>query len=504
MTKETIRTNEMTKTRIVLCIELLKTFSEDELNRFDEFINSPFFNTNKKLCLLYKKLRRYALNTPNFTDEIRLKIYKDVFGRSPNKLSAAQQNTLNKSLSSLLTLTEKYIMVEQLEHHEATQYDLLFPELIKREQMLLYNRRLKAIQKKLDSEQKKGVNYYTNKYKLHHHKAEALFKENRLDREDNFDDLQYYYDAQHLIGKLSYHLAKITLLKRYGHKQFNLTSFNALEKLFELPEYKSNILIQLYRLNIKLIEIDDETTFKELSEVLKENQAFIPTIALRPFYSNLTNYCVKQTAKGKMEYFNYLFGIYQDMDGANLFVSDGKIYIGILKNIITIACRVSEFDWAKEKLSNYIDFVPKAIRNYVFHYNQGVIVFNQNKFEEALKHLNMVNKIDDTHDLSLRILRLKSFYETDEYFESSTAQMLHSLKVYLNDNKKLSFRQKSAYYNFISIFSKLYKFKDIPNKRALSNKIKTILPKIKETLLEFDLIREKMWLLNKIEVLENQ
>lgn len=410
---------------------------------------------------------------------------------------------LSKALSSLLALAEKFIMVEQLEHNDATQYDLLFPELIKREQMLLYNRRLKAIQKELDKEQKKGVNYHTNRYKLHSLKENALFVENKLHKEDNYDDLQYYLDTKYLLEKFGHHLAKITQQNKYAHKKFNLAPFATLKDLLNLPEYKSNILIQLYSLNIELIEKEEEEIFKKLSKVLKRNQHMIPIETLRPFYKNLTNYCVEQITKGKLTYFDHLFEIYKNMDKADLFVKSGVINLGLLKNIITLACRINAFDWAIEKLTYYIDYVPKLKRKDVFHYNRGIIAFNQNKYEEALEHFMKVRKIDDTHDLSLRIARIQSFYETDNQYEIYTQQMIHSLKVFVNDNKKLSHNQKTAYYNFISIFNKLYKFKDIPNKRERLNKINVLLPKIKEAVLNFDLLREKQWLLGKIEALEN-
>lgn len=93
MNKVISKVNKLSKNRIVLCIELLKTFSEEELNRFDEFVNSSFFNTNKKLSLLYKKIRRYTLNIDHLTDEVRLKIYQDVYDKAQKQkqLTATQK-----------------------------------------------------------------------------------------------------------------------------------------------------------------------------------------------------------------------------------------------------------------------------------------------------------------------------------------------------------------------------------------------------------------------------
>jgi len=114
-----------------------------------------------------------------------------------------------------------------------------------------------------------------------------------------------------------------------------------------------------------------------------------------------------------------------------------------------------------------------------------------------------VKKIDDIHDLGLRMSQIQCFYETDTCYEANTIQMINSLRAYINENKKLVQSQKAAYLNFIFIFNKLYKFKDEPNKRNQQIIIKKTLPKIKKSLLQYDLIREKIWLLNKIDKLEN-
>jgi len=98
---------------------------------------------------------------------------------------------------------------------------------------------------------------------------------------------------------------------------------------------------------------------------------------------------------------------------------------------------------------------------------------------------------------------LQSFYETDAFYETATQQLSDSLKTYIHQNKKLTKRKKLAYSNFIRVFNKLYKFKDLMNKRNRQTTIKKIIPKLKDDISQFNLIREKKWLSNKIKILEN-
>src|SRR5438445_227697 len=40
-------------------IEILKTFDKDELKRFGRFIDSNYFNTNERIAILFKSLKKF-------------------------------------------------------------------------------------------------------------------------------------------------------------------------------------------------------------------------------------------------------------------------------------------------------------------------------------------------------------------------------------------------------------------------------------------------------------
>jgi len=325
-----------------------------------------------------------------------------------------------------------------------------------------------------------------------------------LNKEDNYDELQYHQDVKYLLEKLQYHLAKITLLKIYPGKTFDFEPFHAIKNLFKLSNYQKNPLIQLYLLNIDLIEKDDDITYSALFKQLKKYIDTIPAEVLIPFYTNLTNYCTVQILKGRTEYYQNLFQIYQDMHVGNLLKRGDSIPIRFLKNVITAGCHVKAFDWANEILEHYIQYVKSNIRKSVFNYNKGIIMFNQQKYDKALNCLKEVSRIDNTHDIGLRIVILQCFYETDTYYELSTQQSIESIKTYFINNKKLKEETKLAYTNFIKVFNLLYKFKDLPNNREKISKIKSTLPDIKKNIKGEKAMRERQWLLIKISDLERQ
>lgn len=498
--------NKSKPTRLLLSIELLKTFSNEELDQFYAFINCAYFNTNKNLCKLLKLLRHYVLNDENLTDDIQLKIYESIVnkGGKVDCLNHAQKKELNRLLNNLLALAEEFLAVARLKKQKDKQHELLFAELIERKQLLLYNRRLKTLQKELNTQQKRGSDFYTKQYKLEYYKANILYIENKLAKEDNFDDLQYHLDVKYILEKLNSHLAKISLMNAFGNKVFDLQPFEAISSLIELPQYSNNPLIRLLLLNIELLEKEDDQTFINLSKAIADHEHMVSASLLKPFYTNLTNYCVKQIMKGKLSFYKDLIVIYKNMDHANLLVIDDLIDVGLLKNIVTNACRIKEFIWANKILEKYKNNIRKNNRESVFKYNLAVIAFNQQQYKEALGYFNQVKKIDETHEIGIKITTLKCFYETDLQYEFSTQQAIDSRIIFFRKNKKLPIDIKKGYENFIRIFNKLYNLKNIPNKSERCLKISEIIPKLRIELDNITPLRRKQWLLTKINNLEKE
>lgn len=498
--------NKSKSGRKIFSIELLKTFTKKELDQFNEFVSSTYFNKNTSLTKLLKLLRHYTLNTNGFAEDAQLKIYESVTGKAVagKNLNKAQKKELSKLMNNLLLLAEDFLVIEGLKKQKDKKYDLLFPELIKRKQIDLHNKRLKVLENDLKAQKKRGTDYYTKQHKLQYHKANLLYIENKLAKEDNFDELQLHLDTKYILEKLGYHLAKITKLSVIMNVGLDFTPYKAIDKLLKLPQYASNPLIHLSLLNIDLIEKENDDTFIALSKAITEHLDIVPESFLKPFYTNLTNYCTSQIRKGKLSYYSDLFNIYKSMDNANILIMNNAMDVRLLKNIITNACRVKEYVWAKYILEKYIKNIQAKIRGSVINYNYGIIEFNQQKYKQALSYFNQVNKIDGLHEIGIKITTLKCFFEIDLHYEPTTQQAIDSRMLFFKKNQKLPESVKKGYANFIRIFNKLYKLKNIPNKRQKCLKVKKSIPAIKNELKNQNQVREKHWLLTKIATIGNE
>jgi len=483
----------LSHSRISLLTELLKTFTEKELVAFIKFVESEYFNKDKKLVILLKKLRRYALNAEKFTSQIQLKVYEDTYCELPLKqteLTKKQYVFLNNKQHKLLRLAEKFLMIENLETNEISKMDLLYYLLIDRKQINLYSRNLKSLTNKLNNESIHGIGYYTSQYKVQEITLSYLIKNGQITATDNYNELQYYLNINYILEKLKYHLAQLTLTKAYKNKHYEYSSLTEISGLLKKPVYAENPLIQIYLGNISLVEKQSDEPFNKLFETLTHNQKILPAEFLLVFYSNLTNFCSAQIRKGNASYYKKLFDIYKIMHQYHLLIFDDFISSNLVKNIITVSCALKEFEWANNFLLHYKKVIPKKISDSIYFYNKGVIDFNKNNFDAAQDWFLQVDKISDTYEMGLRVFMLQCIFEIEQDYNEATKQSFESAKQFFKRNTKLAAINKKSYLNFISSLISLYKFKHKASKLEL--------PKIMHQINSMAVVHKKKWLMDKI------
>jgi len=457
----------LSKTRISLLIELLKSFTDKEFTAFTKFVESEF------------------------------KVYEDTFCDKPLKqkeLTKKQYVFLNNKQHKLLRLAEQFLMIENLDTNETLKMELLYKPLIDRNQINLYKRHLKSDTKKLDNETKRGIGYYNKQYKLQEVILDYRTKNGQINKEYNFNKLLYYLDINYIIEKLNYYNGQLALKNLYGNKINEFLALDKISNLLEVPQYAENILIRIYLSNIDLVERQNDESYNNLLKTLANNQNNLPLRFLRIFYVNLTNYCTTQIRRGNTIYYRNLFDIYKIMHQQNLLMIDKIFNFRILKNIITVSCAVREFEWANEILEHYKKFLHSKFRQSVYDFNKGVIAFNEKKYKSAQDWFLKVNKINDTYETGLRIFMLQCIFEIEEDYNDATRQSFESTKQFFKRDIKLTQAVKMSYLNFITVFVELYKYKHKITKVKLS--------KIKLKIESMEFIRQKKWLYDKIQELE--
>lgn len=301
-------------------------------------------------------------------------------------------------------------------------------------------------------------------------------------------------DIYYLLNRLSLHLTALSFQDISAAKSYDFYVIDTLKALADLPQYVRHPLIQIYRTIIDLMETKSHDIYLQLIDLLDSHEDLISADNLNNFYTVATNFCIHKVKTGDVDYYRHIFDLYRIMDNKNLLLENNIIPAGKLKNMVSTGCRVREFDWATKLIHKYYTFLRKDIRGAARNYNLGLIAFHKKEYQQTLDYLYTLDNIDFSHDLNRRIMIVKSHYEIETEYKETTAQVFRSIEKYIQENKLITAKNRTAYKNFIRLLINLYRVRHREGKMTLES--------IKNKLEKSEFISNKIWLLEKIKELE--
>jgi len=491
--------NQNKRTSSFSVVELLNSFSKRELADLADFVSCDYHNTDVHVVNLLGVLRKEVVHQKEFDETLQCVAYRAVFPKkaAPKKVLNSQQKALLLAKMTILTrLAEAFLTYEQLKKNAACKTELLYPELLKRKQFALFSRNITKDSKTLDIKTAKSVQDYAQQFKIQSVMLDYFRKKELLTKEDNLPELIESLDIYYLVNKLELYVTCISLTGFSAQKSYDYAPMKAIFSLLELPEYANHPLIHTYQIAANLLKDNTIELYEKLIELLNVHSTFIADNDLDNFYKIAISFCTSKIKEGDGTYYREIFDLFQIMDNKNLLKEDNFMPAGKLKNIITVSCKVNEFDWAKETIEKYRPNLEKAYADSVYHFNMGLVAFYQNDFKTALSHFIRVEKVNLAYDMDCRVMLLKSHYELDEEYDERTIRTFLLSERFIQSHKGLIPTDKKAYKNFVRILINIY------NTRHGAGKMTAEKIKIKLEKLEF--VSDKKWLEEKIKGLENK
>lgn len=479
-----------------LCIDLLNTFSEKELEALKDMASCRYFNSDPYVSRLLQVFEKYVLGKNTLPPTWQVKVYNEVFGDSTaanEVLDKKQRNHLNAKMSILTRLAEQFLVIENINRDELQKNELLYDTLLERKQIRLFEKRMKHDYRILNNQVKINELHHYRRYVLERKRMDYLYQTGQLISKDNLPEMIGELDTHYLINKLSLYNTALSLQNVSSKKHYDKDILKmGIIGLLEHPRCIQHPIVQLFHVCNTLFETRDTQTYLQLLELLDQYTEVVPIDLLKSFYGTTISYCADQIRTGHLEYSRKLFDLYKIMHEKNLFAEGNFIQIGRLKNVITIACREEEYNWAREILEYYRRFIQRNVRDSVYSFNLGAIAFYQKNYEDAHDKFIQVDKIDTIYDINTRVLILKCLYEKETEYNDYTMQAFRSAERFFKDHQSITPKSKGGYKNFIQILIGLYRTRH--NVNAKSEDIERIKDKLDQQKVNSD----KRWLLEKI------
>lgn len=483
-------------------IRLLSSFSPKEINEFDKFIRSPFFNNQSTLIRLYSELKKYypAFEHSDFTKE---KIFAAV-----NPGSDFDDIKFRKYYSNLCKLAEEYLIcIENNSSPERKMYNLL-EQYDKRSLNEFYD---KTINELYNNSKKK--NFISKEFFLNNH----LIEESQLIhfvRNNNLHLIPPELKSSH--NYVILHLLMITTVYRnillVNKKSFKDSEiFDYLDEFLKYFDFESfygkfdsldeelKTFVELCRYDILLSQDSfNKANLEKMKMLVLKLSDSLNNNLFYTFVSHLNIYYLINIEKGDTEYdYEELFENYKFMIDKGIYESDNVKFINYseYRTILAIALKIKKFDWAENFIKEYGSGFKSAHREDYINYSYAFLNYEMKKYEESLKYLSLVKLDQILLKLDVNILNAMIYYELNYY--DSALSTADSFRRFLKENDVLSLEVKNSHLNFINSYKAIVKFRE-------SNSGIFELTKLKEEIENFIIVRRKKWLLEKIDDLVNR
>jgi len=238
------------KQRQFLCVDLLNTFSEKELEGLKDMVSCKYFNTDRYISPLLHLLKKYVLGGGSFTPKLQVKVYSEIFTDLPKPndvLEKKQRSHLNAKMSILTRLAEQFLVIENIEKNELQKNELLYDSLLKRRQIRLFEKRMRVDKQTLYEQEKVDELFHYQQYTIERKKLDYLFQTGKLGMEDNLPEIIHKLDIYYLINKLSFYNTALSLQHVSSKKQYDMDELKVgAVHLLEHPKYAQYPLVQLF------------------------------------------------------------------------------------------------------------------------------------------------------------------------------------------------------------------------------------------------------------------
>lgn len=476
--------------------ELLSVFKEKELKELGDFIKLPSVNNGRDLTKFYNLIIKYY---PDFNNKLcsREYIYNHLYPNRPFK-----DHIIRNLQSALFNIAKQYLSLKNLKKNTPALNRYFIRELIERNASKIAQTELTK-QNKLLSDFKNNVdNYFEEKSLLQNMNimnnisteniaeiSESIKKNIELKIFEFFQSISVIM-VNILNYKDNYNLDFSGNLLEHFLNDFNFKNF--INKLghhrfsFENPEIAEIYCCLILTIN----DNKDEYYYSKLKNLILKNINYFSRTEkynLLIVLSNCTS--MKSVTVNREKYLYELFELYRLRYSSGLYAfSDNRpMSIVFFYSAIRLAITCRELQWTEDFINNASYKLPEKEQVIMKNFALAELNFAKNNFKEAFSYLSKIQFKNIAFNYEFRALQLQIYYELNEIDAAEYA--LDSFKHFLNKNKSVSDYFKTSSSEFISLFSKLIKYK---------NSVKQIIPNTFEQELINSSIPQKEWFRKKL------
>ena len=482
-------------------IKLLREFTQNEINEFDKFVKSPFFNNQSTLIRLYDELKKYY---PDFNDK---NLSKEKLFEKVNPELEYNDVQFRKYFSNLFKLAEEYLICVECNINKERKKVHLINQFEKRNLNEFYDKGLKEIDRIENEKNHVSNEYFITKYFTEETKFIHFIKINELDKisfnmrnSHNNIILQLLlitavYNNILLVNKKIYRDSEVEYYFEEFLLNFDFEKFYS--KFDDLSEDIKNF-IELCRYDIKLSKNPlDETDLLKMKELVFKLSDFFNDNLNYTFITHLNIYYNINVQNGFTKFEREIFENNNYMIQNEFYNYEGNKFINYseFRSMLVTALNLKEFVWSEKFIDEFGVCFPKEQKDSYVSYSKALLLFELKQFEKSLKYLSHLKLGEIFMKLDVNIVLAMIYYELG--YEDSAKSLIVTFKIYLKTNQAISKEVADNHLNFLGYYKKILKIKK-------SELIKLEVSDLKSEIENNNSVRRRLWLLEKLSELERK
>jgi hypothetical protein len=473
-------------------IQLFKSLDKADRRQLRKVVASPYFNQREDVTALFEYIDKHI-------DAGAPKLMKEKAFATIYKKEKFDVDRFYYPMSLLTQIILKYLAMNELEQ-QTPQYDrLLNRALRKRGAEKIYEKTLTDAKTHLNEQPLRNAQFHLDKFMLAF--GEEFDAKQQIHRDADFGLQEitnnFHFYAISEVLRLAISLLSHQLVAKKEYNQPLLTSVLAIaEQHLDVPAiatqyFAYQTLSGSNQTNTSVLgdntSVGQDTEgvfFRRLKKEITDNQKLFPETELRDLILVAINYCIRRQNRGELEYVNEALDLFQLGLNEGVLFESGVLSPYTYKNVLMLALKINNYDWAEQFLIDYKKFLPEKERENLYKYNYAIYYFRKKDYTKAIQLLQEVNLKEVLFNLDARRMLARIYYDLKEF--SALDSYIESSKIYLHRQNDIGYH-KESYTNYFRTIEKFLK-SDLRST--------TVKDKLRQEITDTQMIVEREWLLS--------
>jgi len=491
------------KNRIIL---ILKTFSAEDVRKFNKYLYSPYFNRSNKLRKLFNEIINFSpvYDSPKCN-------YKFLHSQvSPEK--PYNSVTMRRLLADLEKLAVNFLKQQSLENDELGTHYYLRTELQSRSLTKFFEDSITEFEGKFGKENIIDENYFMNKLNLETDKLNYSYISKNISKKVNVNSLIMYlvtgskYLFLYFVMKMvSYYLNLYSMeanfkdiQERNSLNDFLVKFFNGFDNFYlkEFLKDEQNDYFFVYDIYFNLFKAFSEKEgieyYEKCKKLLNTYNKLFKLSEKQLLYGKLMDFWeTRQRANTHDEYAQKeLLKLYELVISKKYYQTENFNFLSVplFRNIVSFAIRIRKYKWAEKFIKIYSNKLYPDFRNDLKNISFARIMLNKGQYTETLRYLSKTNPEGRSIKLDYKNLNVMVHYELGNY--ETVMSLLSSYRNVIRRSGIVTKENKILYRNFINYTESFIKF--------MNNRNKTYIDSLIHRIDKTEKVANKAWLQAKV------